>query len=221
MRDMILPEMHYEWLFLTKSIYDPEIFWMMVTALATIALVIGTGILATTSYLPLVRARRDEIRARNALLTERFRNELLTPSAQKIFFLASHGFLNFAVDRHNGKEGMAYFSIIKVEPPVFQQRLDEIVGEQRIIMTFELDDQILNPLNEVAHYEKLGEIEFEDVYRIFADYIGVCFQSSAVSAYIEWMRTRVKFEVFSELEQLYTKIEVRKKSDDALLPEEK
>lgn len=31
---MILPVMHSEWLFLTKSIYDPEIFWVMITALS-------------------------------------------------------------------------------------------------------------------------------------------------------------------------------------------
>jgi hypothetical protein len=31
--------MHYELLFVTKTIYDPEIFWVMITALATVTLV--------------------------------------------------------------------------------------------------------------------------------------------------------------------------------------
>jgi hypothetical protein len=198
---MILPVMHYEWFFLTKTIYDPEVFWAMVTAVATILLVAGTFILAVTSYLPLVRARRAE-------LTERFRSELLTPAAQKIFFLASHGLLEFVVDRKDGRDRMAYFGIKGVEPTIFKQRLDQIVGEQQIVITFEVDDRILNPLQEVAHYEKRGEIEFKDVFRIFADYIDVCFKSPAITAYVQWMRKRVGFKVWDELESLHDRIEI-------------
>ena len=51
-------------------------------------------------------------------------------------------------------------------------------------MTFEMDDQILSPLEEVAYYEQHGEIEFEDVFRIFADYVEVCFSNVAIVEYI-------------------------------------
>jgi hypothetical protein len=67
-----------EWEFLTKTIYDPAIFWVMVTAIATVALVLATIGLVWIGLIPLVRSKKAE-------LAERFKEELLTPSAQRIF----------------------------------------------------------------------------------------------------------------------------------------
>jgi hypothetical protein len=208
---MILPEMHYEWLFLTKTIYDPEVFWVMVTALMTALLVIGTFVLARMSYLPLVKAQQDEIRTRRAVLAERFRDELLQPAAQKIFFLAAHGFLQFEVNRRNDEDHIGYFTMFHVEPNILQQRLDQITEGQQIVMTFEMDDRILSPLQEVAYYEARGAIDFEDVFRIFADHIDVCFANKEIVKYVAWIRERAP-AVYKDLEKLHKKI----KHHDAL-----
>lgn len=205
---MILPKMHTEWEWLTKTIYDPAVFWSMATALFTLFLVIGTFVLATTSYLPLIRARESEIATKKIGFAERFRVEMHSPIPQKIIFLAGHGFLNFVIVREDDRDRAAYFSIIEVEPALLKERMNQIVGGQRIIMTFEMDDYLLNPLQEIAHYEKKGDIVFEDVFRIFADYIDICFKNDAIATYIAWMRKKAGFKVWDELELLHEKIEI-------------
>jgi hypothetical protein len=185
--------------FWTKTIYDPAIFWAMITAVATVLLVVATILLVWIGLIPLVRNKKAE-------LAERFKEELLTPSAQGIFFHASHGFLTFAVDkRPNGGE-IGYFAIIKLSENIMQQRLDQMFGDQRIVMTFEKDDEILAPLEEVAYYEKHGEIEFEDVYRIFGDYIDVCWENGEIVKYIHWLRAHMKKGAYKNMEALQKRL---------------
>ncbi|HEU0047819.1 MAG TPA: hypothetical protein VFQ43_09480, partial [Nitrososphaera sp.] len=80
-----------EWEFITKTIYDPAIFWAMVTAVATVLLVAATVGLVWIGLIPLINARKAEF-------ADRFRSELLSSSAEKIFFLVAHGFVEFRVD---------------------------------------------------------------------------------------------------------------------------
>jgi hypothetical protein len=191
--------MEPQWEFWTKTIYDPAIFWAMVTAVATVLLVVATILLVWIGLIPLVRNKKAE-------LAERFKEELLTPSAQGIFFLAAHGFIIFAVDkRPNGGE-IGYFAIIKLNENIMQQRLDQMFGDQRIVMTFEMDDEILAPLEEVAYYEKHGEIAFEDVYRIFGDYIDVCWENAEIVKYIHWLRTTMKADAYKNMETLQKRL---------------
>lgn len=77
--------------FLTKTIYGPAFFWAMVTAVATVLLVAATVGLVWVGLIPLINARKAEF-------ADRFRSELLSPSAEKIFFLVAHGFAEFRVD---------------------------------------------------------------------------------------------------------------------------
>jgi hypothetical protein len=87
-----------------------------------------------------------------------------------------------------------------------QERLEQIVGKQRIVMTFEMDDYFLAPLEEVAYYEKHHELDFNDVYRIFGDYIDVCWQNSEIVKYIKWVRANYKANVYRNMEALQTKL---------------
>jgi len=189
-----------EWEWLTKTIYDPAIFWVMVTAIATIALVVVTIFLVVVGAIPLVRARR-------AQLAEEFRAELLTPSARKIFFLASHGFLEFKVD-DTTKRG--FFMIIEPQENIIKQRLEQIFDEQRIVLTFEMDDEFLQPLEELAHYEENKVVDFKDVYRMFADYVDVAMSNSAIRQYITWLRGVAGWRVYSNLERLHAKLKAHK-----------
>ena len=191
--------MEPQWKFLTDSIYDAAIFWAMVAAVATVALVFATIGLVWIGLIPLVRSKKAE-------LAERFKQELLTPSAQGIFFLAAHGFLTFVVDKQGGGREVGYFAIIKLTENIMQQRLDQMFGDQRIVMTFEMDDEILAPLEEVAYYEKHGEIEFEDVYRIFGDYIDVCWLNTEIVKYINWVRAKTKSDAYKNMEALQNKL---------------
>jgi hypothetical protein len=191
--------METEWEFVTRSIYDPAIFWVMVTAIATVLLVIATVGLVWVGIIPLVRERKAEF-------GDRFRSELLTPSAQKIFFLVAHGFVEFRDDQTTGR---AYFFIIEAQENIIKQRLEQILGEQRIILTFEMDDEILSPLEEVAYYEEKKVLDFDYVYETFADHIDVFMSSAEVKKYIVWLRKYGRPDVYVKLEKLHVRIEAR------------
>lgn len=191
-----------EWEWFTKTVYDPAIFWVMVTALATIALVVVTILLVVVGAIPLVRARKAE-------LAEGFRAELWTPSARKIFFLASHGFLDFKVDATT-KRG--FFMIIEPQENIIKQRLGQIFEDQRIVLTFEMDDEFLQPLEELAHYEEKKVLDFEDVYRMFADYVDVAMSNSAIKQYIAWLRGVAGWNVYANLARLHAKLKAHKET---------
>jgi hypothetical protein len=151
------------------------------------------------------------VRARRAELAESFRAELLTPSAQKIFFLVSHGFLQFKVD---GTTQRGFFMIIDPQENIIKQRLQQIFEDQRIVLTFEMDDEFLQPLEEPAHYEEKKVIPFEDVNRMFADYVDVAMNNSALKEYISWLRGIAGWNVYANLERLHAKLKAHKATLD-------
>ena len=55
------------------------------------------------------------------------------------------------VDKQSGEREIGYFAIIKLSENIMQQRLDQMFGDQRIVMTFEMDDEVLAPLEEIAY----------------------------------------------------------------------
>jgi hypothetical protein len=203
---MILPIMHNEWLFVTKTIYDPEVFWAMITALATVGLLGATIALVWIGIIPLVRNKRAD-------LVERLRQDFLTSLVENILFLAGHNLLVFVREiQRTGMEGTAFFEIRRMDGNIFQQRLVQIVGDQRIIMTFEVEDHILSPLEEVAYYEEHGELDFEDAFRVFGTYFDICFSSREIQRYITWIRER-KPDAYQRAERLYRRMNERDAAD--------
>jgi hypothetical protein len=104
-----------------------------------------------------------------------------------------------------GIEGMAFFQIQQMEGNIFQQRLNQIAGEQRIVMTYEIDDRILAPLEEVAFYERDGELDFEDVFRVFGTYFDIVFSNREIRRYITWLRERAS-DAYRNAENLYERM---------------
>jgi hypothetical protein len=56
-------KMEAEWEWLTRTIYDPSIFWVMVTAVATVLLFLATLALVLVGAIPLVK--REGLNSRN------------------------------------------------------------------------------------------------------------------------------------------------------------
>jgi hypothetical protein len=185
-----------EWEFFTKTIYDPAIFWTMVTAVATVLLVAATVALVWIGLIPLINARKAEF-------ANRFRSELLSSSAKKIFFLVAHGFVEFKVDPTTKRP---FFLIIEASENIIKQRIEQMLAGQRIILTFEIDDEILSPLEEVAYYEEKNVLDFDYVYETFADHIDVFMSNKEVVKYITWMRETTGMDVYRKLEKLHAKI---------------
>jgi hypothetical protein len=74
--------------FLTKTIYEPEVFWAMLVAVATVILTFATVALVFVGAIPLVRAKKADSR-------RDFARSCWRQKLRKLFFLVSHGFLEF------------------------------------------------------------------------------------------------------------------------------
>lgn len=191
--------MQPQWEWVTKTIYDPVVFWAMVTAVATVLLVAATGLLVWVGVIPLVRNKQAD-------LTERLRQDFLSPIAENVLFLAGHNLLIFVSDPpRTGIEGMAFFQIQQMDGNIFQQRLIQIVGNQQIFMTFEIDDRVLTPLEEVAFYVQHGELTYDDAFRVFGGYFDIIFSNREMQRYITWLRQRLP-DAYRRAEQLYERM---------------
>jgi hypothetical protein len=60
-------------------------------------------------------------------------------------------------------------------------------------------------LDEIAHYEEQGTVEFEGAFRSFADYVDVCMSNPEIRKYLEWIREK-KPDAYSRLELLHKKM---------------
>jgi hypothetical protein len=138
-----------------------------------------------------------------AEFADRFRAELLSSSAEKIFFLVAHGFVEFRLDPSTKRP---YFFIIEASENIIKQRLEQMLDGQRIILTFEMDDEILSPLEEVAYYEQKNVLDFDYVYETFAEHIDVFMSNEEVVEHITWMRKTTGMDVYRKLEKLHAKI---------------
>jgi len=92
---------------------------------------------------------------------------------------------------------------------IINDRLRQILEDQRIVLTFEMDDFVLSPLEELAFYEEKGLLEFDYVYDLFAEYIDVFMSNAEVRKYIHWMRETTRIDVYRKLENLQRKIKLR------------
>jgi len=49
----------------------------------------------------------------------------------------------------------------------------------------------------------------EDVYRIFGDYIDVCWSNREIVKYIQWLRSKMKADAYQNMEALHKKLRKR------------
>jgi hypothetical protein len=100
--------------------------------------------------------------------------------------------------------------IIEPQENIIKQRLEQIFEKQRIVLTFEMDDEFLQPLEELAHYEEKKVVDFKDVYRMFADYVDAAMSNSAIKQYLAWLRGIAGWKVYANLEKLHAKLKAHK-----------
>jgi len=164
-------ELKPQWEWLTRTVYDPSITWVAITAVATLVLV----------YLAAVPLRRL-VKAKKTELAWRLRNDFLTPRVRDILYLIDHGMLEYQPDG-------PCFSFAGIDE-VARLRVRESFGDTVLISAFEIDDDILNPLDEISALAFEGSLQMEDVYAIFGNFIGSTVQNGAILAHIRAVRTR-------------------------------
>jgi hypothetical protein len=162
-----------EWEFLTKTIFDPAIFWAMVTAVATVFLVFF-------AVLPL----REIAKTRRTELVRHLREDFLTFRIKAIMFLINHNLIDYEQDA----DTTPFFSFARISNDPAQSRIQETLGDTVVLSIFEIDDDILNPLEEVAVLAFARSITFEDVYALFGNFMQSVVQNEAIQRHIRDMR---------------------------------
>lgn len=99
-----------EWEFLTKTIFDPGVFWAMLTAVATAFLVFF-------AVLPL----RELAKTRRTELERRLRDDFLTARIKAIMFLINHDLIEYR--EHAG--ATPFFSFARISGDRSQDRIRE------------------------------------------------------------------------------------------------
>jgi hypothetical protein len=199
LRAMILPEMHYEWLFLTKTLCDPEVFWVMVTAIATVLLVVATAGLIYVGWIQL----QELVKTSKADFLERMKREFFAIESRRFIFLIEHGLLIFNVSKDN----IGFFSVKPTGSSVLRDAMRELLVDREIYTTFEMDDVLLGPLEDVASFEKMGNVDLKAVYLVFGQYVNDVMENDAIREYIEWARVDDRApDIYDGLEELYRKL---------------
>jgi hypothetical protein len=184
-------DMKPEWEFLTKSIYDPEVFWVMVTAVATVFLVI----LAAVPLWSLAKTRRTD-------LVRRLRDDFWTTRARAILYLVDHGMLQYVADNP------PYFSIAGISYDPAEHRMRDAFGDRAVISAFEIDDELLNPLEEVAALAYGKAISLEDVYALFGNFMKSTAQNAEIQKHIADVRKSPKSaNAWMHLERIVPKLD--------------
>jgi hypothetical protein len=183
-RDTFPPESFWH-----KSIFDPTIFWVMLTAVATVALVlVGYFQLAE-----LVRTRKSEF-------IEKLHEDFSTPEERSVFSLIARGRLRFRDTRS--------FDVITQETDVIEEIEIEVEIEGERIRASEVTRLILNPLEYLAYMERSKTVILEQVVFLFGPTIRTVGGNEEIWKFINRLRMEtVNPALFSQFERLYAKVQ--------------
>jgi hypothetical protein len=178
--------MKTDWEFLTRTMYEPEVFWAMLTAIATLSLVF----LAAAPLWDLAKTRRTE-------LARRLREEFWTPRMKAIMFLIDHNLIEYQPG------APSFFSFARVTMDPAQSLIAQTLGDTVVLSSFEIDDYLLNPLEEVALLAFAKSITFDDVYAFFGNFIKSTVENEEIQKHIHNIRTNYRSpNAWSDIEQI-------------------
>jgi hypothetical protein len=133
--------------FLTKTLFDPAIFWAMVTALSTIVLIF----VAYWQLRSLAKTSRSDF-------LYRVKSDFFNEEARRLIFLAENELLKF-----HAQDRIPHFEIVGREKPRVADRMKELGIEGDSISVYLVDDVLLGPMEDIGVLEKLGLVTLEEV----------------------------------------------------------
>ncbi len=171
-----------------KTIFDPTIFWVMLTAVATVALVlVGYFQLAE-----LVRTRKSEF-------AKKLHEDFSTPIERSVFSVIATRRLRYRNTR--------VFDVIPQETEAIEAIEYEITFTRETISTAEVTRVILNPLEYLGRMERSKTVTLEDVVILFGSTIRAVGGNEEIWKFIRDLRMQtVNPALFSEFEHLYAKV---------------
>ncbi len=189
----------YAWskLLWAKTAQDPAIFWAMVTALGTAVIAMGTLVLAYAAWKQL----GDLAKTNKATFILQLRAAFFTADTRRLFFLVDEDLLAFV------ESPIPHFEV-DVGDEALSQRLEELGIAGKTISTYEIDDLILGPLEDVGMLERDGIITLQQAYDWFFSYVDVCAGNPALRAYMTYLRSGGPSEsdIYEDLERLHRRL---------------
>ena len=145
----------------------------MVSAVATVFLVI----LAAVPLWNLAKTRRTD-------LVRHLRDDFWTPRVRAIMFLIDHNLIEYFEDP------TPFFSFARISDDPARSLMSDMFGDSIVLSTFEIDDELLNPLEEVAVLAFAKSISFEDVYAFFGSFIKSTVENAEIRKHVRSIRTQ-------------------------------
>jgi len=175
---------------LYKSVSDPSVFWAMITAIATIALIA----VAYWQLSNLAQTSRSDF-------LYRLKKDFFTDDARRLIFLAEHELLEFH------EQEIPHFEIIGREKISVIERMRELGIKGDSVSVYLVDDALFGPIEDLGVLEKLGLVSLQEVYEAFVTYINICVESEPLKAYLDWSRKDAEDDdVYDNLLNLYNKL---------------
>jgi hypothetical protein len=171
-----------------KTIFDPTIFWVMLTAVATVALVlVGYFQLAE-----LVRTRKSEF-------AKKLHEDFSTPIERSVLLVIARKRLRY--------RNTQVFDVAPQETEVIEAIEYEITFTRETISTAEVMRVILNPLEYLGQMERHKTVTLEDVAVLFGSTIRTVGGNEEIWKFIHELRMQTNNPaLFSEFEHLYAKV---------------
>lgn len=161
--------MHSLWQLLTQTVPDASTFWVMITAVATVALIL-------VAY----RQLKDLARTSRSDFLYRLKSDFFNERTRQLIFLAEHNLLEFQPD------AIPYFKVLGHEEPKVRDRLRELGITERSISTYVLDDALLGPIEDIGVLENLGAVSLYEAYEEFVTYVFICMENKAIQQYLDY-----------------------------------
>lgn len=158
----------------------PEVFWVMATALLTLAL-------AWVAWKQL----RDLARTNRSDFLYKLKKDFFTEVETELIFLIENDLL-----------------IFNAQTPSFDTvEKNGVKPEKDAFTTNTIDDVLLGPLEDVGLYWNLKALSFNEVYEIFDYYIRSVVENKAIGEYIDWVRKDPGNEdIYDHLLHIYEKL---------------
>jgi hypothetical protein len=180
--------------FWLKTLQNPEAFWAMAAAIATV------GLIAVANY-----QLRDLAKTSKSDFLYKLKKDFFTPEARRLVFLAENDLLRF-------KAGpIPYFEIVAPDTET-KERMVELGITAFSLSTGLVDDALLGPLEDVGVLLERNLVSLDEAYEQFDSFVQICVENEAIAQYLTCCREdEDDDDVYDHLQNLYEKLAARGK----------
>ena len=133
----------------------------------------------------------------------RLRNDFFTPEARNLFILVDLNAIKFI--KKKGENDIVYFEVDEEKLKDWPDEIKKDLTAKKFYISYEVDDILLGPLEDVGLYLKRKIIEIEMTYPEFGWYVKRIYENEEIKKYVEYLRKKEGEDVYENLEFLYNK----------------